>query len=117
VAGEPGLGKSTFALQVLGELAREGARVLYLTTEQSLGDVKSMVGRLLGPDTSGTENFLIDTVGDLSALPSFLTRRILSPNGEYFGCRVVAIDSLQGGRPVCSGRGEVRGAHGVPGGR
>ena len=39
LAGEPGIGKTTLALQILGEISRQGAKVLYIPTEQSLSDV------------------------------------------------------------------------------
>src|SRR5215470_17248552 len=46
LAGEPGIGKTTLAIQLLGDMARQGRKVLYLTTEQGLGDLKRAVERI-----------------------------------------------------------------------
>jgi len=39
VAGEPGIGKSTMSLQILGALSCKNIKTLYLTSEQGLGVV------------------------------------------------------------------------------
>jgi DNA repair protein RadA/Sms len=46
VGGEPGVGKSTLLLQVLGGLAARGARVLYVTGEESAAQVRRRAERL-----------------------------------------------------------------------
>lgn len=47
VAGEPGVGKSTLLLDVAGRLGRQpGARVLYLTGEESAGQVRLRAERI-----------------------------------------------------------------------
>ncbi|MCV2393237.1 DNA repair protein RadA [Actinotalea sp. M2MS4P-6] len=47
LAGEPGVGKSTLLLDVAGRLGREpGARVLYLTGEESAGQVRLRAERI-----------------------------------------------------------------------
>ena len=47
MAGEPGVGKSTLLLDVAGRLGREpGARVLYLTGEESAGQVRLRAERI-----------------------------------------------------------------------
>ena len=46
VGGDPGIGKSTILLQAMGELAKRGTRVLYLTAEESLQQVKVRADRL-----------------------------------------------------------------------
>lgn len=102
LAGEPGIGKTTLTLQILGEISRQGAKVLYIPTEQSLSDVKRVVSRIFGSAGKGiqssiSENLYIDTIDDLSMLPWLLKHRILPSESEYNGCEVVAIDSLQGG--------------------
>jgi DNA repair protein RadA/Sms len=40
VSGEPGVGKSTLLLDVASRVARDGERVLYVTAEESVGQVK-----------------------------------------------------------------------------
>lgn len=102
LAGEPGIGKTTLALQILGELSGQGVKVLYIPTEQSLGDVKRVADRIYGlvddaMKSSISENLFTDTIDDLSMLPWFLSHRILPSAMEYHGCQVIAIDSLQGG--------------------
>lgn len=46
VAGEPGIGKSTLLLQVVGALAADGRRVLYLAGEESPAQIKLRADRL-----------------------------------------------------------------------
>ena len=46
VGGEPGIGKSTLVLQLLGERARAGATVLYVTGEESADQVRLRAERL-----------------------------------------------------------------------
>ena len=46
VGGEPGIGKSTLLLQVLGALARDAGRVLYVTGEESIRQVALRAQRI-----------------------------------------------------------------------
>lgn len=46
LAGDPGIGKSTLTLQTCGELAKCGKRILYISAEESSGQVKSRADRL-----------------------------------------------------------------------
>lgn len=110
LAGEPGIGKTTLSLQILGELSRQGIKTLYIPTEQSLSDVKRVVNRIYklgdkGTQSSISENLYIDTIEDLSMLPWFLNHRVLPSESEYHGCEIIAIDSLQGGG-LSTGLGE-----------
>lgn len=102
LAGEPGIGKTTLAIQVLGDLATQGIKVLYLATEQGLADLKRTVLHIHG-DQNGrlpypirTNFFLDDTVDDIDALPRFLARRVLTEGEEYHGIQAIVIDSVQG---------------------
>jgi DNA repair protein RadA/Sms len=95
ISGHPGAGKSTLVAQTLGALAKQGVRSLYIPTEQSFDEVKRIFTRVVGPDVPG--NIFIESIGDLTALPQLLQQKILSPSGEFYGCQVIAIDSLQGG--------------------
>lgn len=52
VGGEPGIGKSTLLLQAVAGLADEGARVLYVSAEESAAQVRSRALRL-GLPTDG----------------------------------------------------------------
>ncbi len=72
-----------------------------MPTEQSLRDVKGVITRIsssLDKETSSSvkQNLFLDVINDLSMLPWFLNHRILPRGTEYYGCEVVAIDSLQG---------------------
>jgi DNA repair protein RadA/Sms len=46
LGGEPGIGKSTLALQVAASLARRGIRVLYLSGEESSAQIRQRADRL-----------------------------------------------------------------------
>ncbi|MFM7468670.1 MAG: DNA repair protein RadA [Vampirovibrionales bacterium] len=46
IGGEPGIGKSTLSLQMAGQLASQGHRVLYLAAEESASQVKGRSDRL-----------------------------------------------------------------------
>jgi len=102
LAGEPGIGKTTLTIQILGDLSRQGVKVLYIPTEQSPSDVKRVVNRIFdlglkSVKSSISENMYIDNIDDLSMLPWFLNHRVLPHDSEYHGCDIIAIDSLQGG--------------------
>jgi len=102
VAGEPGLGKTTLGIQALGDLAGNGTKVLYITTEQSLGDIKCAVQRIHGNGDGSLpqalcDNFYFDaSIEDVEALPRLLTRKVLTSGAEYHGAEVVVVDSVQG---------------------
>ncbi len=46
LAGDPGIGKSTILLQTAGELCRQGKKVLYISAEESAGQIKLRAERL-----------------------------------------------------------------------
>ncbi|SDN57137.1 DNA repair protein RadA/Sms [Desulfonauticus submarinus] len=46
LGGEPGIGKSTWLLQLAGFLARKGLKTIYISGEESLAQVKSRANRL-----------------------------------------------------------------------
>jgi DNA repair protein RadA/Sms len=100
--GEPGIGKSTLGIQVGGEFAGNGVPVLYVTTEQGLGDIKRAVHRIhAAPDgllpQAICENFYVDdSIQDIEALPRFLARRVTTQGAEYHDAKVIIIDSIQG---------------------
>lgn len=101
LAGEPGIGKTTLAIQILGDLARQGTKVIYLTTEQGLADLKRAVERIHASggslDQTLRENFLLDdSLNDLADLPRFFARRVLTEGEEYHGSQAIVLDSIQG---------------------
>jgi DNA repair protein RadA/Sms len=56
VGGDPGIGKSTLLLQVAGLLAEQGKKVLYISGEESVHQIKMRAGRL---GISADELFLL----------------------------------------------------------
>lgn len=46
LAGEPGIGKSTLLLQLVGNLARTGRTAVYVSAEESLGQIRNRAERL-----------------------------------------------------------------------
>ncbi len=46
IGGSPGIGKSTLLLKIAGNLARSGTRVLYVSGEESAGQIKLRANRL-----------------------------------------------------------------------
>lgn len=55
IGGDPGIGKSTLLLQVMGKLAKQGLRVLYVTGEESSRQIRLRGERL----DSLSENLLV----------------------------------------------------------
>ena len=75
--------------------------MLYVSTEQSLGEFEAALerghakGGALAPTTA--KNFYADdTVDDVDGLPKFITRKVLTAGEEYHGVEVIAIDSVRG---------------------
>ncbi len=56
LAGQPGIGKSTLLMQISAEIARQGKKVLYVSGEESAGQVKLRAERLGGATGAAKEN-------------------------------------------------------------
>ena len=82
VGGDPGIGKSTLLLQVCRTLSDAGKKVLYISGEESLQQIRLRAERM----GSFTEHLLILCETDLQAIRETITR--LQP-------QVVVIDSIQ----------------------
>jgi DNA repair protein RadA/Sms len=82
IGGDPGIGKSTLLLQVSGALARRAGPVLYVSGEESAGQVKLRADRL-GAPPSGLY-FVAET--DLQAVEAHVAT--LNP-------KVLIVDSIQ----------------------
>ena len=82
VGGDPGIGKSTLLLQAMGHLAEQGERVLYLSAEESLSQVKLRAERL-GIDA---DNLYLLAETHLEHLESAIAR---------LQATVVVVDSVQ----------------------
>ncbi len=102
LAGEPGIGKSTLAIQIALDLGRSGKRTVYVLTEQSKEDLakraRLMTAAFKSPDAEKALGNIDpeDNIYDIESLPSFLGHQILSPSGKYHGVDLVVIDSVQG---------------------
>jgi len=64
IGGEPGIGKSTLLLQAADRLAREGAAVLYVTTEESVEQTRLRAERL----RVGSDRLLVAAETDLDLI-------------------------------------------------
>ncbi len=82
VGGDPGIGKSTLLLQVCRNLAADGRKVLYISGEESLKQIKSRAMRI----GEFRDNFLLFCETDLSVIEDTIRR--LQPEA-------VVIDSIQ----------------------
>lgn len=85
IGGDPGIGKSTLMLQAAAGLAREGQRVLYVTSEESAHQLRMRADRLIG------EESLPD---DLYVLADTNLARIVE-QARQVGPAVLVIDSIQ----------------------
>ena len=64
VGGDPGIGKSTILLQVCRNLAKEGKKVLYISGEESLKQIKLRANRI--GEVTGDLRFLCENnLGDI----------------------------------------------------
>jgi DNA repair protein RadA/Sms len=82
IGGEPGIGKSTLLLQVCRDFASQGERVLYVSGEESLEQIKIRGDRLGVKD------------GELYLLAETNMERILA-QAEKLSPRVFVLDSVQ----------------------
>jgi DNA repair protein RadA/Sms len=83
VGGDPGIGKSTLLLQTAASLARAGRRVLYITGEESVDQIRLRAKRL----------GLLDARLDLAA--AINVRDIAAALEESADAALVVIDSIQ----------------------
>jgi len=102
LAGQPGIGKSTLAIQLALDLGRQGHRALYVLTEQSREELAQRARLIMtGWPSSDSDAALSrvepeEGVYDIETLPSFLMHQILSPSGKHHGTTCIIIDSIQG---------------------
>ena len=82
IGGSPGVGKSTLLLKISGNLAKSGKKVLYVSGEESAGQIKMRATRL---DANEDNLFLLSEI----SLES-INNELLKQNYE-----IVIIDSIQ----------------------
>ncbi len=82
VGGDPGIGKSTILLQVCAAVAAQGRRVLYVSSEESVGQTKLRAERL----RIASDNLLVVAETNLDQILSHI---------EQCEARFVVIDSIQ----------------------
>ena len=102
LSGQPGSGKSRLATQLCLDLARQGIPTLAILTEETPAQMKRRVQQMTG-DWQGHEiqlalsNMLVDqSVFDVTTLPEFLVRHVLSTAGAYHNVKFIVLDSIQG---------------------
>ncbi|MGA2045249.1 MAG: DNA repair protein RadA [Roseiarcus sp.] len=83
IGGEPGIGKSTLLIQACAALARQGGRVVYISGEESTGQVRLRAARL----------GLADATVELAAQTG--VEDIVATLGSGDRPRLVVIDSIQ----------------------
>ncbi|HUN80438.1 MAG TPA: DNA repair protein RadA [Phycisphaerae bacterium] len=88
VGGDPGIGKSTLLLQAGHRLAAAGRKTLYISSEESLGQIRLRGERLglLKDKSTGAEHLLISAAANLDIITNLI---------EKERPQVVVIDSIQ----------------------
>jgi DNA repair protein RadA/Sms len=82
IGGSPGIGKSTLLLKIAGNLARSGTKVLYVSGEESAGQIKLRANRL---NANHEKLYLLSEINLQSVLNEIA--------GEHYG--FIVIDSIQ----------------------
>ena len=83
VGGDPGIGKSTLLLQASAALGRAGQRVLYISGEESIDQIRLRASRL-GLSKSPVDLAAATQLGD-----------ILASLAQFADAALVVIDSIQ----------------------
>ncbi len=86
VGGDPGIGKSTLLLQMCGRLASQGHKILYVSGEESLRQIRMRADRLAGSLGSFADDLLLLSETNLDLVVGAMERE----QPEY-----VIIDSIQ----------------------
>lgn len=98
LAGEPGIGKSTASLTIAGSVANTGKKVVYITGEETDGQVAARAKRLgiIDPNTSAKDNLYLVAEGNLQNA----IEELLEIRPQFF-----VVDSIQ---TLISGESESR---------
>lgn len=84
IAGDPGIGKSTLLLQTCINIAQTGKRVLYISGEESVEQIKMRAERIV--DANALQNLLLLSVSHIDAFGEIV---------EKANPELVIIDSIQ----------------------
>ncbi|MCK5118092.1 MAG: AAA family ATPase, partial [Candidatus Latescibacteria bacterium] len=82
IGGDPGIGKSTLVLQACSRLGFEGAKVLYISGEESLQQIRLRAGRV----GALTDGLMVLAETNLDVIASHI---------ERIGPALVVVDSIQ----------------------
>lgn len=84
IGGDPGVGKSTIALQISNQLSRNGSTVLYVSAEESVAQT-TLRAKRLGYDDKNSNLYIVNQT-DLSLITEYIKK--INPD-------VVVVDSIQ----------------------
>ena len=102
LSGSPGGGKSRLATQICLDLGQLGIPSLTILTEEAPAQMKRRAQQMTSDWQQASivralTNVHVDhNVFDVSSLPDFLMRQVLSPGGAYRGVKLIVLDSIQG---------------------
>lgn len=102
LSGSPGGGKSRLATQICLDLGRQDIPSLTILTEEAPAQMKRRAQQMTSDWQQASivralTNVHVDhNVFDVSSLPDFLMRQVLSPGGSYHGVKLIVLDSIQG---------------------
>ena len=102
LSGSPGGGKSRLATQICLDLGQQDIPSLTILTEEAPAQMKRRAQQMTSDWKSlniarALSHVHVDhNVFDVSALPDFFMRQVLSPGGSYHGVKLIVLDSIQG---------------------
>lgn len=102
LAGSPGGGKSRLATQICLDLGQQDIPSLTILTEEAPAQMKRRAQQMTSDWQQASisralSSVYVDySVFDVSSLPDFLMRQVLSPGGLYHGVKLIVLDSIQG---------------------
>ncbi len=102
LSGSPGGGKSRLATQICLDLGQQGIPSLTILTEEAPAQMKRRAQQMTSDWKSldisrALSNVHVDhSVFDVTTLPDFLMRHVLSPGAMYHGVKLIVLDSIQG---------------------